>query len=104
MHKSVFCTFLRDYAQMCAFLQAIFGRKKRTETHRKPQKRENAQERAILHRCMQHTDATAPFIIPLLACTQVEFDVLCLVQKVPLGRIVAAEFWEEDATKQTEIS
>ena len=45
LHKSVFCTFLQNSAQMCAFSQPILGGK---NAQKRAKTRKNAQERAIL--------------------------------------------------------
>ena len=59
--------FFAHFAECCANLPlfaAHFGRKKRTETHKKAQKRTKMHKK---HKFAQ-THATPPFIIPPLAC------------------------------------
>ena len=59
-----FCTILHDYAQFCAFLQAILAGK---IAQKRTKKRKNAQKCIKTHHFAQ-THATPPFIIPPLAC------------------------------------
>ena len=66
LHKSAFCTFLHNYAQIGAFLQAILACKK---AQKRTKKCKNAQK-CTKTRHFAQTHAIPPFIIPPLACTQ----------------------------------
>ena len=48
MHKSAFCTFLHDYVQFCAFLQAILAGKNAQKRTKKAQKHAKMHENAPL--------------------------------------------------------
>ena len=61
MHKSAFCTFLQDSAQICAFSQAILAGKK----HRNAQKSAKTPQKCTKTRHFAPTHAIPPFIIPL---------------------------------------
>ena len=78
MHKSAFCTFLHNYAQIGAFLQAILACKK---AQKRTKKCKNAQK-CTKARHFAQTHAIPPFIIPPLACTQFKgliFSLACSV-------------------------